>query len=74
MFEGERWVTSDSSANGSKTCPDLRRIRSDIGFRRLSLDFPFVGAGEGVEVLFELPVSLSLMPLSNDVCDFEKAE
>ena len=74
MFGGERWVTSDSSTNGSKTCPDLRRMRSDIGLRRLSLDFPFVGAGVGVEVLFEWPVSLSLMPLSNDVCDLEKLE
>jgi hypothetical protein len=45
-----------------------------MGLRRLSLDFPLAGAAVGVDVAFEWPVSLSLMPLNNEVCDFEKFE
>lgn len=65
-------MTSDSSARGSRVCPDLRRIKSDMGLRRVSLDFDLLGAAVGVEVPLELPVSLSLMPLNSDVCDLEK--
>lgn len=67
-------MTIDSSARGSSVCPDLRRINRDMGFRRVSLDFPLAGAAVGVEVIFELPDSFSLMPLMSDVCDLEKLE
>jgi len=46
-------------------------MRSVIGLRRFILDFDLVGIPVGADVR-ELPVSLSLMPLSSDVCDFEK--
>ena len=45
-----------------------------MGFLRFSLDFPFVATGGGVAVLFDVPDSLSLKPLINDVCDLEKLE
>lgn len=48
-------------------------MRSDIGLRRFILDFDLAGIPVGVEVR-ELPVSLSLMPLSSDVWDLEKVE
>jgi hypothetical protein len=66
-MEGERWLTSASSERGSNVCPDRRRIRSDMGLRRLSLDFPLAGAAVGVDVVLELPDSFSLMPLIKDV-------
>jgi hypothetical protein len=70
---GERWVTSDSSARGSSVWPDRRRIRSDMGFRSVSLDLDLAGAAVGVDVPLALPDSFSLMPLMSDVCDLEKA-
>ena len=70
-MEGERWVTSDSSARGSNAGPDLLRMRRDIGLRKVSLDFDFVGAAVGVDYPLEFPVSFSLIPLSNDVWDLE---
>lgn len=77
-LEGERWVTRDSSARGSSVCADFRRMRRDIGFRRLSLDLDFWGGGGGatvgIDVPLELPVSLSLMPLSNEGWDLENME
>jgi hypothetical protein len=45
-----------------------------MGFRKLSLDFPLAGGAVGVDVVFELPDNLSLMPLINDVCDLENVE
>ena len=67
-------MISASSDRGSKACPDLRRIRRDMGFRKLSLDLPLAGAADVVEVALELPDSFSLIPLSSDVCDREKLE
>lgn len=67
-------MTIDSSAKGSNVCPDLRRINRDMGFRKVSLDFPFGGGGMGVRVVLELPDSFSLMPLISEVCDLEKLE
>ena len=45
-----------------------------MGLRKVSLDLDLLGAAVGVEVPLEVPVSLSLMPLSSDVCDLEKLE
>lgn len=70
--EGALWVTRDSSARCSSGCPDLRRISRDIGFRKLSLDFPdFCGGPVGVEAGFGVFDSFSLSPLMRDVVDLE---
>lgn len=73
MTVGERRVTRASSDNGSSAGPDLRRVKRDIGLRRLSRDLDF--AAVGVEAALELPDSFSLMPLSSsEVCDLECEE
>jgi hypothetical protein len=70
-MEGVLCVTIASSDRCSSGCPDLLRIRSDMGLRRFSRDFPaFCGGTLGVDALDEF-VSFSLMPVSSDVWDRE---
>ena len=71
-MDGERWVTRDSSASGSRVCPERRRMRKDMGLRRLSLDFRFCGCAVGIEG-FGVLDSFSLRPLISDVADLELA-
>jgi len=44
-----------------------------MGLRKVSRDFALAGAAVGVDAPLDPPDSFSLMPLSNDVCDLEKA-
>ena len=66
--EGVLWLTSDSSERCSRVWLDLRRIRSDMGFRILILDFPdFLSVAVGGGVDFGVLDSMSLIPPRSEV-------